>query len=106
MIKKIFTFLAGLSGLFVAFTAFVVLPSIAGYITTYYPREAIVTNIDKNSEKITAVNTSNNEWSFYGTGYTKGDVVKMKMFTNYTDSNIYDDKIVDVKILKENLDKR
>lgn len=100
MIKKIFTFLAGLSGLFVAFTVFVVLPSIAGYITTYYPREAIVTNIDKNSEKITVVDTSNNEWSFYGTEYAKEDAVEIKMFTNYTDSNICDDEIVNVKIIK------
>lgn len=100
MIKKIFTFIAGLSGLFVAFIAFVVLPSIAGYVTTYYPREAIVTNVDKNSEEITVVDTSNNEWSFSGTGYTEGDAVKMKMFTNYTDSNIYDDEIVNVKIIK------
>lgn len=106
MIKKMFTFIVGLSGLFIALIAFVVLPSIAGYLATYYPREAVVTSINKDSEEITVIDTTNNEWSFYGTGYTKGGTVKMKMFTNYTDSNIYDDKIVDVKIIKENLDKR
>lgn len=100
MFKVAFTIVAGFAGLFIAFILFVVLPSIAGYVSTYYNREAIVACVNENNEEVTVKDTSNNEWVFFGTGYTEGDTVKMKMFTNYTASNINDDKIINVKIVK------
>ena len=98
--RDVFTIIAGLAGLFVTFILFVVLPSIAGYISTYYNREAVITYVNENNEKVVANDTSNNEWVFFGTGYTEGDTIKMKMFTNYTNSNINDDEIINVKIVK------
>lgn len=77
---------------------FVLLPGICGNLETHYTREATV--ICVNEDEVIVNDKTGNEWAFYGTGYTEGDTVKMKMFTNYTDSNIYDDEIVNVKIVK------
>lgn len=95
MIKKALVFIVET---IVVFNLFVVLPGIAGYIENHYTREATV--ICVNDDEVVVDDTTGNEWCFYGTGYTEGDTVKMKMFTNYTDSNIYDDEIVDAKIVK------
>lgn len=69
------------------------------YIETHYTREATVIYTNDNNEVVVS-DKAGNEWHFYGIGYVEGDAVKMKMFTNYTDSNIYDDEIVNVKIVK------
>lgn len=76
----------------------VVIPGICGNIETHYTREATVVAIQGN--KVIVEDTRGNEWSFYGGGFVEGDKVKMRMFTNYTDSNIYDDEIKDVKLVK------
>ena len=95
MIKKALVFIVETIAVF---NLFVVLPGIAGYIENHYTREATV--ICVNDDEVVVDDTTGNEWAFYGTGYIEGDTVKMKMFTNYTDSNIYDDEIVDAKIVK------
>ena len=46
----------------------------------------------------------NRLWSFYITEDSEleiNDIVDVKMFTNYTDNNIDDDEIVDIKIHKK-----
>ena len=95
MIKKALVFIAEVV---VALMVVVVLPSMAGYVETHYTRDAVVVCV--NDDEVIIDDTTGNEWSFYGTGYREGDTVKVKMFTNYTDSNIYDDEIVDVKVVK------
>ena len=40
-------------------------------------------------------------WVSSNSTLTVGDTVKMWMFTNYTDDNIYDDSIESIKILKK-----
>jgi hypothetical protein len=37
------------------------------------------------------------EWEFYGTGYNKGDVVRVRFFTHGTDRNRQDDEVINVK---------
>ena len=37
----------------------------------------------------------------YGKSYLIGEKVKLVMFNNYTESNIHDDEIVNVKIIKK-----
>lgn len=64
----------------------------------HYTTEAIVTSINNNL--ITVCDTSNNVWSFYGKGYSKGNVVRMTMDTNNT-REMKDDKIINAKIIKE-----
>jgi hypothetical protein len=43
--------------------------------------------------------TTGNVWEFDEAGFSIGDKVTLKMYTNHTDSNIYDDIIV--KVVKE-----
>ena len=93
--RRVTEFLIG-----VVFTmAFFIVPmGVAGTIETHYYRTAEVVAIS--GDEITVTDTTDNEWLFYGDGYTEGDKVKMLMFTNYTDNTIYDDEIVKVKIVK------
>ena len=90
--KKMTTVIATIT--FIGLT--VGLTGLIGGLVSHYNREAIVTNI--NDDEITVVDYSDNVWCFYGEGYTVGDSVTMKMFTNNTDGNIYDDVIVKVKV--------
>lgn len=67
-----------------------------GDLTTKYNREGVV--VEVNNNEIVVVDNQDNVWCFYGEGYTVGDNVTMKMFTNNTDGNIYDDVIVKIKV--------
>lgn len=65
---------------------------------SHYTREATVINV--NNDMVTVLDMTDNVWEFEGDGFTIGDNVKMSMDTRHTDSNIYDDEIVSVKIVK------
>ena len=65
---------------------------------THYTRDAIVIEIEDNT--IVVVDTTDNVWEFEGTNYKINDNVKMVMNTMHTDSNIYDDEIEKVTIIK------
>lgn len=65
---------------------------------THYTREATV--IDVTDDVITVVDRCDYTWSFYGNGFNVDDEVKLMMNTMHTDSNIFDDEIEDVKIVK------
>lgn len=73
--------------------------SIWGYFGSHYTREATVVRTDKNNEVI-ATDNMGNAWRLPSTGYSEGDKVELKMFTNNTDSIIYDDEVISVKIIK------
>ena len=77
------------------FTIFFIMPGLAGNIETHYNREGIVTSA-KNDVIMVEDNTGN-IWAFDGYDYEVGDVVKMRMFTNYTDNTIEDDEVENVK---------
>lgn len=64
---------------------------------THYTRDASVTAVE--GSIITAVDNNGNEWAFEGTGFFVGNRVKLTMNTMHTDSNIYDDEIVNVIII-------
>ena len=91
MIEKIKEFISGMS--IIGFIIGALL--IGGYIDTHYTREATVVKI--NEDEIVVEDSIQHHWSFYGEDYKIGDKIKMTMFNNYTDSNIYDDKIIKVK---------
>ena len=78
----------------------IVAPSVAGNIETHYTKEAVVINI-KNNDEVVVMDEQNEIWSFYGKSYLIGEKVKLVMFNNYTENNIYDDEIVNVKIIKK-----
>ena len=62
----------------------------------HYSRMGIVTNVKK--DVITVVDEpTGNIWEFEGDGFAVNDKVKLKFFTNHTDTKIEDDEIVDAK---------
>jgi len=67
-----------------------------GYWETHYCRNAQVTNV--NNQLIEVTDSADLVWEFYGDGFRTGDKVRLYMFNNGTDSNIYDDEIEDVKL--------
>lgn len=75
---------------------FIIPAGIAGTIETHYNRNGIVIEVNEKNEEVVILDKNGNEWVFYGTGYTEGDKVTMRMFTNYTDNTMYDDTIVKV----------
>ena len=75
-------------------TILIIAPSITGYIETHYTREAKVTEVT--GKNIIVEDTTDNVWSFEGSGFIVGDKVTLKMDNSCTDS-IYDDVIVKVE---------
>ena len=61
-----------------------------------YTREGVVIAIDTSNEEVIVVDTTGNEWGFYGVGYEEGDTVTMTMDDNNTDNIINDDIIKNV----------
>ena len=63
-----------------------------------YTREGVVIAIDASNEEVVVIDTTGNEWCFYGIGYEEGDTVTMTMDKNNTDNIINDDIIKNVTI--------
>lgn len=68
------------------------------WFETHYSREAKVVNVD--GDIITVEDTCGYLWEFEGDGFSVDDEVKLLMDSKHTDSNIYDDEIIDVKIVE------
>ena len=58
-----------------------------------YTREGVVGATHASNKEVIIVDTTGNEWCFYGVGYEEGDTVTMTMDNNNTD-NIIDDDII------------
>ena len=63
-----------------------------------YTREGVVIATHASNEEVIIVDTTGNEWCFYGVGYEEGDTVTMTMDDNNTDNIINDDIIKNVII--------
>ena len=63
-----------------------------------YTREGVVIAIDTSNEEVIVVDTTGNEWCFYGVGYEEGSTVTMIMDNNNTDNIINDDIIKNVTV--------
>ena len=70
--------------------------TIARLINNNYIREGVVVAIHASTEEVIIVDTTGNEWCFYGVGYEEGDTVTMTMDNNKTDNIINDDIIKNV----------
>lgn len=70
--------------------------TIARLINNNYTREGVVVAIHASTEEVIIVDTTCNEWCFYGVGYEEGDTVTMIMDKNNTDNIINDDIIKNV----------
>ena len=72
--------------------------TIAKLINNNYTREGIVIATHASNEEVIIVDTTGNEWCFYGVGYEEGDTVTMTMDNNNTDNFINDDIIKNVTV--------
>lgn len=85
-----------IAGLVLFCFLFIVLPGIAGNFEHHYTRDAKV--IEVSGDLVIVEDTCGFEWEFYGEGYEVGQKVEMKMFTNFTHEEIFDDEIKKVEI--------
>ena len=70
--------------------------TIARLINNNYTREGVVVAIHASTEEVITVDTTGNEWCFYGVDYEEGDTVTMIIDKNNTDNIINDDIIKNV----------
>ena len=71
---------------------------IARLINNNYTREGIVVVTHASNEEVIVVDTTGNEWCFYGVGYEESDTMIMIMNKNNTDNIINDDIIKNVTV--------
>ena len=72
--------------------------TIARLINNNYTREGVVVATHASNEEVIIVDTTGNEWCFYGVGYEEGDTVTMTIDNNNTDNIINDDIIKNVTV--------
>ena len=72
--------------------------TIAKLINNNYTREGVIVTTHASNEEVIVVDTTGNEWCFYGVGYEEGDTVTMTMDNNNTDNIINDDIIKNVTV--------
>ena len=72
--------------------------TITRLINNNYTREGVVVATHASNEEVIIVDTTGNEWCFYGVGYEEGDTVTMTMDNNNTDNIINDDIIKNVTV--------
>ena len=70
--------------------------TIVRLINNNYTREGVVVATHTSNEEVIIIDTTGNEWCFYGVGYEEGDTVTMTMDNNNTDNIINDDIIKNV----------
>ena len=70
--------------------------TIARLINNNYTREGVIVATYASNKEVIIVDTTGNEWCFYGVGYEEGDTVTMTMDNNNTDNIINDDIIKNV----------
>lgn len=72
---------------------------IARFVNNNYIREGVVVATHASNEEVIVVDTTGNEWCFYGIGYEEDDTVLMTMDAHNTDNIITDDIIKHVEII-------
>ena len=72
--------------------------TMARLVNNSYIREGVVVATYASNEEVIVVDTTGNEWCFYGVGYEEGDTVTMTMDNNNTDNIINDDIIKNVTV--------
>ena len=68
------------------------------YWEHHYNKVAKVKGVD--DVVVTIEDTNGYEWEFIGVGFEQGMIVKVRMFTNYTDNIIGDDVVENVKAVQ------
>lgn len=73
--------------------------TIARLVNNNYTREGVVVATHASNEEVIVVDTTGNEWCFYGVGYEEGNTVLMTVDAHNTDNIITDDIIKHVEII-------
>lgn len=73
--------------------------TIARLVNNNYIKEGVVVATHASNEEVIVVDTTGNEWCFYGVGYEEGDTVLMTVDAHNTDNIITDDIIKHVEII-------
>ena len=71
---------------------------LAIFVNNNYTREGVIVATYASNEEVIVVDTTGNEWCFYGVDYEEGDTVTMTMDNNNTDNFINDDIIKNVTV--------
>ena len=77
-------------------TVFATLVAMVGYVECHYTQDATITALEEDDE-VVFVDARGEEWSFFGEGYEVGQEVRVTFYTNHTDTELFDDEIVDVR---------
>lgn len=77
--------------------AFLILGRV-GWFECHYYNDATVTEIDGNN--IIVTDNNDEEWIFIGDNFNVNDRVRLTMYNNHTDLNIFDDEIEDIRVLE------
>jgi hypothetical protein len=72
----------------------------ASWFEVHYTREDC-TVVGYVEDVVTVEDTCGYTWEFKADGLEVGDVVDLKMYTNHTDSTIFDDEITDYKLVAD-----
>lgn len=78
----------------IALLVLLILVGVGNYLDSHYTRTGKIIGVD--GTDCFVEDTTGNVWEFDKAGFSVGDKVILKMYTNHTDSNIYDDIIVKV----------
>ena len=61
----------------------------------HYAKDCVVVSVD--NDVVSVEDTQGNLWEFIGDDYKVTDVVRVTFYTNHTDTELFDDEIVDVR---------
>lgn len=83
----------------IVFIVIIALPAIAGSVENKYTIEGRVIAVE--DQTVVVKDYKDNIWTFDGEGFQVENTVWMLMDSNHTPNNIYDDKIIDAKVVYE-----
>ena len=75
--------------------AFIIILMFCSYVDSFYVKNAIVTDVKK--ETVILTDTQGFQWEYSKGNFTKGDKVKLTIHNNNTGNNICDDIIKKIK---------
>ena len=61
----------------------------------HYAKDCVVVSVD--NDVVAVEDTQGHLWEFIGDDYEVTDVVRVTFYTNHTDTELFDDEIVDVR---------
>ena len=79
---------------------FFALWGVASHVETHYTRQNCEV-VEYTENVVSVVDECGYLWDFEADGLELGDVVDIKMYTNHTDNDIFDDEIIGYKLVSD-----